>query len=420
MKKTNLLTACFLSVLTLFIPAKLFPQKSYSPGYVVTSTFDTIKGMINLRTNNQNKRVCNFIRPGSPEPVSYGPEDIRAFRIDNSKYYVSREIELDSVKQTVFLEYLVDGIVDLYYLKTLTDEYFFVEKDNVMTVLSNKSHLVNRTVTVHNGSEFTKTYEVNSERYKNVLRYLFQDSPETLREIQQTSFAYRPLINIAVDYHNNVCKDWQCINFTRSIKKNIYFEPFVGIVNSEMHLETSSDAAKNTGIIAGMMMRFQPVKTFSRWNVLTGLNFSHSKFDKEFITRLYNQPYPNDRLTQVFTEYSSVRFPVMLERSFSDRELQPMISAGVTGNFLLNKKFYTADIDPEAHLQPAEIRTYMRTFQLGYCVEAGIRLWEEKKSYFVFAIGYEHRAPLTDFGWILDKHWVNSFVARAGYGFRLK
>lgn len=402
------------------LPGVLFSQKGYSPGYIITNSFDTIHGVINLKANNHNRRVCDFIETGSLEPIVYNPDELRGFRIANNKFYLSKEIEVDSIKQKVFLEYLVDGIIDLYYLKTIGSEYYFIEKDNIMTLLSNESHLVSRTEKAHDAGEMTKTYQVNSERYKNILRYLFQDSPGTVKKVQGTTFSYRPLINIAVDYHNDVCKDQTCINFTKSTIRTMYLEPFIGMVSSGMHLQTSKDVASNTVSYAGFRLRLQPLKSYSLWNLITGANYSKNEFSADFVNRTYMQTVPNDRLTRIFTRYSIIRIPFQLERTFSGKKIQPMISAGINSAFLLDNDYSAADVATFAHPEPAEIETKMRNIQIGFSAGAGVRFLLDKGSYIYFKSEFERRSPLTDAGFILDKHWVNSLLLCAGYGFRIR
>ncbi len=96
---------------------------------------------------------------------------LKAYRIENGNYYISKDVTIDSLKQKVFLEYLVKGIVDLYYLKDSQKEIYFLEKDNQMIPLSNDASIV--TISSNDGSE--KNYEKKSNQYKSVLTYLFQN-----------------------------------------------------------------------------------------------------------------------------------------------------------------------------------------------------------------------------------------------------
>ena len=262
-KKCTLL--CLILLQTCFL---IHGQKGYKPGYIITNGFDTLRG-------------------------SYKPDDIRAYRIENSKYYVSKEVVIDSAKQKIFLEFLVKGIANLFYYKGQGKEYYFIEKDNVMTQLSNDVSMVTvKSMGVM--GEYEETYSKNSNQYKRMLQYLFQQSPEVLKEIPNTLFDYRPLIKITKDYHNSVCKDNNCIDFTKSTKKSLYLEPYIGVIDSWMKLNTSKDKIQDIKPYIGLQLRLTPFKGYYMWNFLAGINFSSDKFEGEFtlsgIYQILNSP----------------------------------------------------------------------------------------------------------------------------------
>ena len=117
----NLNRIFFISLLA--ISSISYGQRDYKPGYIITNKNDTVHGFINLKSNYQNSRQCEFKRNIDQEPDTYLPFDIKGYRVENSKFYVSKEVPLNDTTEKVFLEYLVEGIVNLYYLKDLTSEY---------------------------------------------------------------------------------------------------------------------------------------------------------------------------------------------------------------------------------------------------------------------------------------------------------
>src|SRR5690606_19029721 len=98
-----------------------------------------------------------------------------------------------------------------------------------------------------------------SNQYIGLLSYLFQDSPELSNQIKSTDFGFKPLIKITKDYHNNVCDEYSCIDYTKSTKTKIHLEPFIGVMNSWMKLESSSDVAYDIKPVIGINFRFKPV-----------------------------------------------------------------------------------------------------------------------------------------------------------------
>ena len=128
-----------------------FGQGNFRPGYIVTYNSDTLRGFIKLKSNFENSKSCIFKTEKNQIPKILSPDDIRAYRIENGKYYLSKEIEIDSLKKKVFLEYLVNGIVNLYYYKDPLNEYYFIEKDKILSRLSNEGSIVTVKENGHQG-----------------------------------------------------------------------------------------------------------------------------------------------------------------------------------------------------------------------------------------------------------------------------
>ena len=389
-----------------------YGQKGYTPGYVVTNEFDTLRGYIKLKTNIENSKSCDFTAGENQIQKNYLPSNIKAYRILNSKYYVSKEIEIDSVKKNVFLEYLVNGIVNLYYFSDLGNEYYFIEKNGVLTQLSNKTSIV--TVKGKGGmGEYESNYSKNSNQYKRVLQFLFQESPEALKEIPGTAFDYKPLIKLTKDYHNSVCKDRSCIDFTKSTNKTLYLEPYFGIINSWMGLKTSKDRVHQLGMNVGAQLRFKPFKGYSTWNFLMGLNLSSNNFTGDFVNSLnqYGLPY------WIHDQYSILRIPLTMEYTAPLQKVQPFFSFGYTNVLLSNPKYEVIRVhgdlrDPEY----TKFRKYEYAGSLGF----GLKLKASDDFYAFIKNELEYRIPGANFGYVLDQTSVFSDMISFGCGFRIK
>jgi hypothetical protein len=392
-----------------------YGQSGYDAGYIITNENDTIKGLIKLKSNYLNSRSCSFIEANNQNARDYTSSDIKAYRIENKKFYISKEVSVDSVKQRIFLEYLVEGIVNLYYFKDLQKEYFFLEKDSRMIPISNDASIVIVKEKGVTGEEFETQYSKNSNQYRRMLTYLFQDSPGTLQKIPGTGFDYRSLIRITLDYHRAVCKDDKCIDFTRSTKKSFFIEPYFGMIGSRMGLYSSKNHVYQSNLYAGLQLRFKPSKRFTHWNFLAGINFSSNNFQGDFVNTLYTTDYI--RTYRIHTQYSILRIPLTFEYSFGSKKLQPFISMSYNNIFLLNRQYdilriYSYYNDPEA--------SYFRKYQFGISPGLGLRMNMDPKT-FIFVKGeYEYRKSLVNFNYILDYHKVSSWLVSAGIGFKIK
>ena len=415
-KKQKMKPYLIVLVLFLFVQATL-GQKGYYPGYIVTNDFDTITGLIYQKPNAINSKTCTFIKEKNGSPQVFKPEDLHSYKIENSKYYVSREVPIDSVNQIVFLEYLVDGIVDLYYLKDQTKEYYFIEKDNRMIPLSNEGKTVTIMEKGVTGDYHERKYYQYSNQYKRMLLYLFQDSPFAQKEIPRTNFEYKSLINLTTDYHNDVCDSYDCVDYTKSTRQNIFIEPFFGIIDSWMGLEKSSDYAHNFKPYMGVNLRFKPFKGFSRWNFITGLNYSTNDFDEYFDNTLKSTRYVTYwTVYHIVTKYTVLRIPLTAEYSLTRSRLQPFISLGLNNVLLLNKDFGVYENDKT---DPVPGEKYLRTWEYGFAGGFGLRYSFMNGSYIYLKNAAEYRFPSARFGWILDRIKVYSWLFNFGYGIKL-
>jgi hypothetical protein len=408
-------TRYFLLIIFLQISLTTFGQKGFDPGYVITNNFDTVRGFIKIKPNDLNSKSCEFMKSGDQNPKTYSPEDIRSYRIGNRKYYVSKEVVIDSVMQKVFLEYLVNGIADLYYLKLPEKEYFFIDKGNLMTELSNEGKNISVVVDANKFNEREVTYYKPSNQYKRMLKVLFQDSPEIMKKIDNTNFEYRSLINITVDYHNSVCKDRSCIDYTKSNNQNIFIEPFAGIIISDMILKESTGHDINTLPYFGFQLRFKPFKGSTLWDLLFGLSYSTNNFDGFYKNSLEPSGFGVHSIVtwELACKYSILRIPVSAEYTFATKKLKPFFSIGFDNILILNPSYHAL---MSGSMESSPFRTYQASLMGGF----GLKWQFKNTSYLFIKNEIEYRRPVAFFGWIFDYHRVLSDLVSVGFGIRIK
>jgi hypothetical protein len=384
-------------------------QKDSEDGFIVTTANDTIYGQIDIKSNLQNGKSCLFRDPGKETLQNYTPEELVSYRT-KSKYYVSKEISIDSAKQRVFLEYLVDGIADLYYLKEPLNEYYFIEKDGLLTRLSNEE----KSILIEGGlAHNDRTYIKNSNQYKGVLNYLFQDGKGMSDLIAKTDFQYRSLINLTKDYHNTVCSDYRCIDFTRSTVQKLFLELGIGLINTSMGLRTSPDHIYNTRPAVSAQLRFIPLKSNSHWNFLIGMNYSSNDFKGYFANDLYY--YSSKDTFELTTSYSILRIPLNIEYIFGKGKIQPLVFAGYNACLLLSSSHSAfGHLHNINYIEPTAFRRYHHGITSG----AGI-IFNLNKNYLFLRGQYEYRVPSVNGHYVFDYVINNSWIFTFGYAFSL-
>lgn len=227
MKKAQITYILFICTLA------LSAQNNYKPGYIIGLQQDTLYGFINLRTDKMNMRQCSFKKDETSGPVVYRPEDIFGYRFtDEGKYYVARDIEIKNSTKRVFLEYLVKGVMNLYYYKDEDDlDYYFFEKEDgkLLPVTRKPDNIENRKVIVDN-------------QYKGVVRHYFKDVDVIADKVGTLKFNQKSMITVARQYHDEVCTTGEeCIVFQNqkpdSYGYAIRFSAYTGLylVNYRFH-----------------------------------------------------------------------------------------------------------------------------------------------------------------------------------------
>ncbi len=403
MSKTNIYTfKFFIMCILLTTSINIFAQNDIKKGYIITFENDTIFGKIRIRSNISNSQKCEFYKDGIQK--DYKPSEIFAYRVENEKYYISREIELESLKKTVFLEYLLEGVANLYYYKEYDKDYFFIEKDEKLALLSNKM--------IKYEHEEGYMIEKPSNNYKGALKFLFQDCPEIQNDIKNVDFSYKPLINITQKYHNLTCSEYSCITYAKSMSRKIVFEPYAGIVSSTMKITHVNGKENDVNYLIGCNFIFYPVKNEGNFSFCLGISISKNNYKG-----IYS--YSNDfRDFILSTRYTAIRLPLLIEYNFLKKKITPYINGGIAPTYaILNEA--QATTESSLFSRPHIHETEFYNFNLGLVIGTGLKYNINNNSFIKFNLQLEHRIP---FGSGLDlfaSQRINSAYFSVGYGFRL-
>lgn len=208
--------------LTVFGSVSVFSQSDFRDGYIVKNNGDTLRGLVDFRGNKASTQKCTFKEDKNSDRKVFTPEEIQSYRFIDHKYYESRLVESEGVVKKLFLEYLIDGEVDVYFFRDLEGEHYLIDDDS-----GNLIELVN---TVKEMQIDNKRYEQERKEYLGQLKMAFQESPVIFDKVDQVSLTHNSLINIANDYHSQMCPDEACVIYSRKlIKAQSHFGILIGI-----------------------------------------------------------------------------------------------------------------------------------------------------------------------------------------------
>ena len=203
-------------------------QVNPKSGIIITNSGDTIRGIIDFRTNEKLSKECEFWAEGKTEGKTYKPGDIEGFRFDgNGKYFVTRKLNVDGKPRLYFAEFMVKGMMNLYCVVENSDEHFFFErKDGEMAKLTSRAFRTTSTL-----QEVQDKMLEKKEQYGKV-KYLLRDSWTAIEDMNKPEVSRKQLVNVVRDYHKDVCTDGStCMVYEydeKSDKEKYYFKFFTG------------------------------------------------------------------------------------------------------------------------------------------------------------------------------------------------
>jgi hypothetical protein len=166
-------------------------------------------------------KICSFRANKSAEPTKFSPDDILGYRFIESKYFVSRKVK----GVNVFLEYLVSGRLNVYYLRDLEGIHYFIDKAGLDLIeLPYKE-----TTDMINGRSYENTSTIHQDR----LKFYLKDAKSLYPNIEAITRPERkPLIKLSKDYQALVCPTDSCIVYQKKFPKvRFALEAIGGLAN---------------------------------------------------------------------------------------------------------------------------------------------------------------------------------------------
>lgn len=306
-------------------------QSNYTKGYIITNENDTINGLIDFRTDKINCSFCKFKLSKNAEEKIYYPQDLIAYRlIKEGKYYVSRTIIIDNEQQKVFLEYLVQGIKDLFYYPQKNDCYYIEDENGKMIAITKEP------------DKIVDNKYITDNKYKGILSYIFRSSKSVSKKINKAYFDRRDMINLTKKYHTEMCAPGQeCIVFANDYKKSFLeydFSIYGGIQLTEFTFEDNVltdhfKSAKSIQPVIGCQINISSPRLLKTLSTQIDISISKMEGCIDYISNLgENAIYEKYKFKSLMTNGS-----VGLKYTLSSiKKIRPTIEAGVNYALLFN------------------------------------------------------------------------------------
>jgi len=307
-----------------FLTSILNAQTDFRPGYVINNNGDTLNGEIDYRGDLLMSSICTF-KNKEGEIIKYYPDDITAFRFVDNKYYISREIN----DKKVFLEYLIKGKINVYYMRDNAGNHYYVDKTDIkLTELPYEE-----------GVKYVDDKPVfyESKTHIRLLNYCMKDAPNIQSKINSIKKPeHKSLIRLAEEYHNAVCKDEQCIIYEKLVPLIKISPELAGGVIKYLNVEDLNEKLYiNAGLIGHISMPRTSEKVFFRTGVLLSqLEFNDEKSTFYKIPLQLEYIYPRGIFRPRIAYGLNINIP----------NNNPSVSFNFGGNIKLSKTFFLSVI----------------------------------------------------------------------------
>lgn len=328
----------------ILLPAILFcllfiksqSQDNPLPGYVLLDQYDTIFGLIDDKSYSLNSLFCDFKSEQADSLTRYYPGDIYGYRFIDGKYYISKEIKVDDKDSLLFLEFLIHGKVDFYFMQDIgrINHYYAKNEDSPLLELKYINVVVKKD---------GKDYLLENKQYISVLEFLTRDDPGLAKEIPEMDVPnHRNLIKLGETYHNDVCKDWNCIIYHKKIKYNFMVEAAAGY---KLFSQASSEFYRMPGTL------------------FTGFNFyvNNPRFSERSYFGFGIFYEGNSIIDSSGFTHPSFKIPITYSYSTARKGFRPIISAGITLRCIDKELFTTVIVSPGLmyNFEYFNIKTYV-------------------------------------------------------------
>lgn len=331
---------CFLLLTILLSGLFTLAQEEFRPGFVILKAGDTLQGFIKYQVDRVNSRECLFKKQADGEITIYNPSELSAYRITDSKYFVSREITLDSIKQSRFIEYLIDGIVDAYFFRDETGEHFLMDAgEGRLVELKNVNRIVKS-----GGSN----YAAEVPEYVGVMKYIFRESPEIGSKVESLSLSRKSLIKISKEYHEEVCTDKECIVFEKQMKKTTLQLGILAGVGFVFTKAINIEPSYIYYYLYGCKFQTQPSWRGGIYAKVNFPNFDENLFLEHhaiiynFSINTHNEFFPEPGYTAIHDVQSKrllLQNLISVKYVLKNGKISPYLESGVFHNLLLKENY---------------------------------------------------------------------------------
>ncbi|MFC2124131.1 hypothetical protein ACFLU5_04900 [Bacteroidota bacterium] len=346
----------FTTILFLFSWTWSMSAGDYRVGYIVTNEGDTIHGFIDYEDWEVNPRSVIFTLRLGPIGKTFNIEDLAAFGVMNNIYrrniveidqnpYQKKNLtpskELRMITDTVFLQVLVDGEKQLYFLGDENrKKHYFIGPEEEIETLINQLYLE-----VKSGD----SHVVSNPLYREQLIAYFQDCPSVLDVIQLVEYTTEDLINLFKFF--STCSESRIEYSLKITGAKLEWDLILGVVSTNFNVIGDniayqslviSEFSQSTNMAIGLGCNILfPMKGFSQISMNNEI-----LFNSYLVSSYRRDPEVGDQYTSRYYEigFSYLNLNMMLRYYYPIKSFNVFVNGGFSFGYALSVINFTERI----------------------------------------------------------------------------
>ncbi|MCU4163659.1 hypothetical protein [Carboxylicivirga caseinilyticus] len=355
----SIILFCFSSI--------IYSQTDLRPGYVITNDLDTIYGLVDYRGDIRNMKFCSFQQEGQQEIKQFNPKEIFGYRFNDGKYYVSKYINNEHVKDTVLVEFLLKGIRSLYFYKSADYYAYFIDSEEYGMIELESNDIAYE----KDGVQLVG----NNKKYIGLLTYALKDCPELKSDINNSVLTHKSLINITKKYHDYKCDDESCIIYEKEQPiLSVLLMPYIGYAITTYKVQDPYielfDFDASHSLVGGLDIQFIVPRLNERLTLFTKVQINKDEF---------HGYYNEQRIGLEYNNYATIKNTRLLtggglQYTYPKRKFRPSLGIGLYKDWSLggDAGFYRETIyaDQENVIYEGEIND-VNNSKIGFILKIG-------------------------------------------------
>jgi hypothetical protein len=401
-----------------------FCQKHFLPGYIISQSGDTLRGLIDYRGWDSNPKEVNFKTEANSSPHTFTPLNIVGFHVANETYkgaIVENEVSPDHLseigynrsfmlqKDTTFLLALIEGAKSLYLYKGNADkEQFYINNNGKFDLLLSKKYKEDKEGSV---------YEKEDRKYTQQLFLYLQDCPTITSKFAKLSYNRGSLVELFDNYYH--CTSAQPTSRIQNEGIKCEYGVTAGMTSTSVNFKNSGDLKflENTHFnhsvnpTAGLFLEFIFPRSQKKWSIYNEIAYASYKFKGT-----YNEP-PFDRNSFIYTStvgHSTLSMYNMLRFKYPVGPIFLYLNAGISNAYLFNETNLLAFVhiynDQPFYTSTTAAIPYTRKYSNGFILGLGAKYHR-----CCLDCRYERTNGMSDV--VTLGSFVNRFYMQVGYRF---